>query len=106
MLPTALEDVILGVLDNLSRPLSDADMSAVGHQVDLNAGVTFVRVRGVSADREAQRTHTVLVAEGDLFRQYDANENRVIDRDEVLRAVRDYFEGDVTRDDVLEIVQR
>ena len=44
----------------------------------LGAGVT-------SPDWEVRRIYAVLVADGDLFRQYDSNENRVIGRDEVLQ---------------------
>ena len=105
VLPTALENVALGLLDNLSRTLPDADLSAVGHQVDLSTGVTFARVRVMSADQEAQRTYTVMVANGDLFRRYDVNEDRVIDRDEVLQAVRDYFAGNISREEVIGMVQ-
>lgn len=92
-------------LDNLSRPQPDADVRTPGHQVDLNAGATFVRVRVVSADLEAERTYTVLLADGDLFRRYDSNENRVIDRAEVLKAVRDYFDGNIGRDEVIGMIQ-
>ena len=92
-------------LDNLSRTLPDADLETDGHQVNLGPGVTFVRVRAESGDLQANRTYTVLVANGGLFRGYDANDNRVIERDEVLRAVRDYFDGNLTRDEVVGMVQ-
>ena len=105
VIPTASDGVTLEVLDNLSRPLADADDSGLGHQVDLSPGVTFARVRVVSTDGLASQLYTTLVCEGDLFRRYDANEDRGIDKDEVLRAVRDYFDGDATRDEVIGIVQ-
>ena len=95
----------LTFLDNLSRPLSDADVVAPGHQVDLGTGVTFVRARVTSADREANLTYTILVAAGELFTRYDADGNKVIDRDEVLHAVRDYFDGLIGRDEVVGMVQ-
>ena len=47
----------------------------------------------------------MLVADGDLFRRYDADENGVIDRDEVLQGVRDYFDGIIGRDEVVGLVQ-
>ena len=92
-------------LDNLSRPQPDADTETPGHQVDTGPGVTFTRVRVVSADREAERTYTVLVAAGGLFLRYDADGNRVIDRDEILLGVRDYFDGLIGRDEVIGLVQ-
>ena len=36
---------------------------------------------------------------------YDANDNGVIDRDEVITAVSDYFSGVITRDQILDIIQ-
>ena len=92
-------------LDNLSRPQVDADNSLPGHQVEVGAGVTFTRVMMVSADAEATLTYTVLLANGGLFTRYDADGNRVIDRDEVLQAVRDYFDGLIGRDEVIGLVQ-
>ena len=71
----------------------------------MNPGVTLVRIRLESADGEVERTYTVLIANGELFRRYDANENREIERDEVLRAVDDYFAGKLTRDEVIGMVQ-
>ena len=58
-----------------------------------------------SPDWEVRRIYAVLVADGDLFRQYDSNENRVIDRDEVLQAVRDYFDGSLSRGEVIGLIQ-
>ncbi len=84
---------------------ADADPSSVGHQFDLGIGVTFARVRVVSADHEVQRLYTVLVASGELFRRYDSNENMTIEGDEVLQAVGDYFDGKITRDEVIGMVQ-
>ena len=92
-------------LDNLSRPQPDADVETPGHQVDVGPGVIFARVRVVSADREAERLYTVLVADGTLFIRYDADEKGVIDRDEVLQGVRDYFDGLIGRDEVIGLVQ-
>ena len=48
---------------------------------------------------------TVYAEEADLSPFYDANDNGVIDRDEVIAAVADYFGGVITRDQVLRIVQ-
>ena len=67
--------------------------------------MTFVRVRVVSYDRVAQRNYTVLVANAGLLTRYDANGIRVTDHDEVLRAVRDRFAGNVGRDEVIRLVR-
>ena len=104
---TAMSDpsATLRYLDNLSRPLADADLDTAGFQADLEPGATFVRVRAMSEHLQAERTYTMLVANGELFRRYDANRIRVIERAEVLRAVRDYFDGDLTRDEVIGMIQ-
>ena len=39
-----------------------------------------------------------------LLNRYDANKNGLIDRDEVLQAVVDYFNNIITRDEVLGVV--
>ena len=36
---------------------------------------------------------------------YDANENGVIDPDEVTKAVRDYFNGETTPEEVVAVVK-
>ena len=92
-------------LDNLSRHQPDADTDSLGHQVDTGPGVTFTRVRVVSSDQEAQMTYTMLVANAALFGRYDDNDNRVIEGDEVLRGVRDYFAGSIGREEVIGLVQ-
>ena len=37
--------------------------------------------------------------------RYDANQNEAIDRDEAVRAVVNYFSGDIDKEDVLEVIQ-
>ena len=37
--------------------------------------------------------------------RYDANQNEAIDRDEAVRAVGDYFSGDIDKEEVLEVIQ-
>ena len=95
----------LQFLDNLSRPQSDVDSGAAGHQVDLGAGTTLVRVRVASADQEAGHTYSVLVANGHLIRRYDTNENQLIEREEAITAVLDYFAGIITKVEALGIIE-
>ena len=37
--------------------------------------------------------------------RYDVNQNEAIDRDEAVRAVVNYFSGDIDKEDVLEVIQ-
>ena len=41
----------------------------------------------------------------DMCARYDANQNEAIDRDEAVRAVVNYFSGDIDKEDVLEVIQ-
>ena len=41
----------------------------------------------------------------DLLRRYDTNNNGVIDRDEAVQAISDYFDGIITRDQAIEVVR-
>ena len=59
----------LRYLDHPSRPLHDADPDTAGFQADPGQGATFVRVRAVSEDLQAECTCTMLVANGELFRR-------------------------------------
>ena len=42
---------------------------------------------------------------GELGDRYDANNNGVIERDEVITAIRDYFDDLISRDDVIAIIR-
>ena len=39
------------------------------------------------------------------FSPYDLNGNASIERDEVIMAIRDYFDGDITKSDVIELIK-
>ena len=39
------------------------------------------------------------------FSPYDLNGNDAIERDEVIMAIRDYFDGDITKGDVIELIK-
>ena len=72
----------LQFLDRNYEVLADADGSLVGHQVDLGAGVTTVRIRVISPDSRATHTYTIV----DLVGRYDADDDGAIDREEALDA--------------------
>ncbi len=62
-----------------------------------------------SAGDTATITVTITVTAGSslgpLGDQYDANNNGRIDRNEVIDAIRDYFDDDISRDDVIAIIR-
>ena len=78
--------------------------------VALSVGSNVITVEVTAEDGETSRTYTVAVtvvvtgSQQSLKSRYDANNDDVIDRDEALAAVVDYFDGLITRDEVLEIV--
>ena len=47
---------------------------------------------------------TIEVSEAS-FSRYDLNNNNKIDRDEVIAAVGDYFDGDISKEEVIELVK-
>ena len=89
-------------LDGDYGALADADGSESGHQVDLTVGVTTVRVR------VGGLTYTIIVAYGDPLARYDANNNDMIDKAEVIEAINDYLfgEGDeaISKGDVISLI--
>ena len=40
-----------------------------------------------------------------MHHRYDANRNGNIERDEVIAAVKDYFEGTITKEELIELVK-
>ena len=100
--PTNDHNASFQFLDEYNGEIADADGSLVGHQIDLGAGVTTVRIRVISPDSRAIHTYTIV----DLVGRYDANDDGAIDRDETLDAIDDYlfYDDRITRDEVLEII--
>ena len=74
--------------------------------VSLSVGSNVITVEVTAEDGETSRTYTVVVtgSQQSLKSLYDANNDDVIDRDEATAAVVDYFDGLITRDEVLEII--
>ena len=86
--------------------------------VSLSVGSNVITVVVTAEDDSTSQTYTVTVTreglpteeteeemEQRMRVQYDANENGAIDRDEVIAAVRDYFDGLITGDEVLVVVK-
>ena len=63
--------------------------------------VPAIRIRVVSEDGRATNTYTI----ADLGIRYDANEDGVIDRDEAVNAIVDYFDANITRDEVIGVIR-
>ena len=88
-------------LDENDLVLVDDDSSLAGFQVEFGASVPAIKIRVVSQDNQATHTYTVT----DLGNRYDANDDRVIQRDEVISAIKDYFGDLITREETIEVIK-
>ena len=79
----------------------DADRTLAGFQVEFGAGVPAIKIRVVSQDNQATHTYTIT----DLGNRYDANDDRAIQRDEVITAIKDYFNDVITREETIEVIK-
>ena len=98
------DDASSRVLDEYGDEMPDADTAQEGHQVEIGDGVTVIRVEAASPDGDTVNTYTVKVTYEDLLERYDLNDNGVIDRDEAITAVADYFNGAIGRDEALAVI--
>ena len=81
VIPTNDHDATFLFLDENDVEVADADNSVLeGFQVEFGAGVPAIKIRVVSQDNQATHTYTIT----DLGNRYDANDDRVIQRDEVI----------------------
>lgn len=109
--------------DTLTYALGGAD--AAYFDINPNNGQILVGA-GTSLDYETRTSYTVTVTATDIFdatgtitvtisvtnvdlpgrgNEYDANSNERIERIEAVSAVRDYFSGTLTREEMLEIIR-
>ena len=79
---------------------------SVKEGMDLTIGMTYtVNLTATdSAGFGAIIIVMIEVAEA-THHAYDLNRNGVIDRDEVIKAVGDYFDGEITKGDVIELIR-
>ena len=81
------------------------------NEISLAVGSNVITVGVTAEDGETSRTYTVAVtvvvieSQQSLISRYDENNDDVIDSDEVIAAVVDYFDDLITVDEVLEIVR-
>lgn len=88
-------------LGEIELVVVDIESAVGGFQVEFGGRVPSVGIRLVSEDGQATQTYTVT----DLGNRYDANDDGVIQRDEVVEAVKDYFAEVITREEVIEVVK-
>ena len=106
--------------DTLTYSLDGADADSFG----IDGGTGQIEVGpGTALDYETRTSYTVavtatdpsggsdtitvniMVTDVDLGTPYDLDHNEVIDRDEVIAAIADYFDGLIDKEEVLEVIQ-
>jgi hypothetical protein len=78
--------------------------AALDYETDMEYMVT---VTATDSEGETDMIYvTIMVTNVGLDNMYDGNDNEVIDRDEVIRAINDYLFGDgsITRDEVIAVI--
>ena len=90
-------------MDADDAEIPDFDDALDGRQVDVASGAT-VKVEVVSQDQAASHTYTVVVTLDDVVSRYDKDGNGVIDREEAIAAVVDYFAGLITKEEAIEVI--
>jgi len=83
-------------------------MDGGGYSVPLMAGENTVKVN-VTAEDGTTMTYTVMVDRAvmmTLFERYDANDNMVLDKGEILKAIDDYLNHrTISKEQVLELIK-
>ena len=88
-------------LDENDLEVADADDTLADFQIDFGAGIAAIKIKVVSQDSLA--THTYAIT--DLGNRYDANDDGAIERDEVISAIKDYFNDVITREETIEVIK-
>ena len=101
VIPTNDHDATFLFFDENDLEVADADRTLEGFQVEFGAGIPAIKIRVVSQDNQATHTYTIT----DLGNRYDVNDDRVIQRDEVISAIKDYFNDVITREETIEIIK-
>ena len=99
--PTNDHGATFQFLDDNDLVLVDADRTLAGFQVEFSAGTPAIKIRVVLQDSQEIRTYIVT----DLGNRYDTNDDRVIQRDEVISAIKDYFNDLITREEAIEVIK-
>ena len=88
------------LLDENYGEVLDGDLTLEGLQINFGGNLTTIKIKIVSQDKSASHTYTVT----DLVSRYDTSDDGVIDRDEVISAVVDYFDDLISRKEVVEVI--
>ena len=79
-----------------------------GYMVDVTVTAEGTAGDYFSSDASGTITVNITVTDvdlGPLGSRYDANHDEVIERDEVIAAIRDYFNNVITRDETIEVIK-
>ena len=115
------DPVLAAHQDDLEITYSLSGSDASLFTVDEQTGQIRVR-EGVTLDRSVGESYTVNLTATDsagfgaiiaivievgeaTHHRYDADRNGVIDRDEVIAAIRDYFNGDITKEEMIDLIK-
>ena len=90
-------------VDGASGQITVGTEIVLDYETRDSYAVTVIAVDPSGAN--AVITVTVKVIDMTLGSPYDLNNNELIDRDEAIAAVADYFNGEISRDDVIGVIQ-
>ena len=80
VVPTNDHNATFLFLDENDREIADADSAVAGFQVHFGADIAAIKINVISQDNLAAHTYTIT----DLGNRYDANDDGVLQRDEVI----------------------
>ena len=101
VIPTNDHNATFQFLDENDVEVADADTVLEGFQIEFGAGVPAIKIRVVLQDSQEIRTYTIT----DLGNRYDVNDDGLIQRDEVISAIKDYFGDVITREETIEVIK-
>ena len=99
-------DAAFFTIDQSTGQISVAPGTTLDYQEGKNTYIVEVTARNTSGSATTRVTITLTSAVlGPLGSRYDENNNSVIELEEVLAAIADYFEDGISLDQVLEIIR-
>ena len=96
-------DADLFVIEGVTGQIQVGEGTALDYEFKTSYAVTVTTVDPSGAN--ASIAATIRVIDMTLDTPYDRNNNEIIDRDEAIAAVADYFSGVISRDEVLRVIQ-
>ena len=96
-------DAALFTIDERTGQLRVGAGTALDYEITSSYAVTVV----ATGDRGSRARITVIILVTDVgMGPYDADNNEVIDRDEVLAAIADYLQGVISKEEALAVINR